>query len=164
MSDMKQLARKLRVLAKAVPENANVMVRTVALAIDQALILSTPVDTGRARGNWQVSIGAPLDGEVQGLNLLPSKHKGKKASALIEAATGGDTGTFAIKAALESTKDFKGGTIYIVNNLPYIVPLNEGHSKQAPEMFVQLAILNGIKAVQNATLISKPDGFGGSNG
>lgn len=161
MSDMKQLARNLRVLAKRIPENANVMVRTVALAIDQTLVLNTPVDTGRARGNWQVTIGEPATGEVEGLPLRP---KGKKKAAAVISSPVEDTGMVAIKAAISATKDFKGGTIFIVNNLPYIVPLNNGHSQQAPAGFVQTAILNGIQAVQNATLLSKPEGFGESNG
>jgi hypothetical protein len=62
--------------------------------------------------------------------------------------------------AIQATSTFSGGSIFIANNLPYIVPLNNGHSQQAPMGFIQTAILNGIAAVKNATLLEKPKGYG----
>jgi hypothetical protein len=149
MSTFKQVAARLRVLANDLPANANVVVRKTALAIDQALVFATPVDTGRARSNWQVTINSPAEGEVT--NYPKSKDAASAAFA---------SGSFAVQAAIKATQNFAGGSIFITNNLPYITPLNEGHSQQAPEGFVQQAVLAGIAAVQNAKLLEKPQGYG----
>lgn len=39
--------------------------RTLALTALRRIVLRTPVDTGRARGNWQVSLGGSVEGEKQ---------------------------------------------------------------------------------------------------
>jgi len=146
MATFNQVAKSLRAVAKNVPQNANIIVRKVALAIDQAVVLGTPVDTGRARSNWQVSIDAPATGTVEPFaKELPDK---------VGAAA--DSGTFAINSAIAATKGFAGGSIFIVNNLPYIIPLNEGHSQQAQPGYIQNAILNGIRAVRSVKLLEPP--------
>jgi hypothetical protein len=152
MATFKQVAAQLRVVAQNVEENVPLLIRKVALAIDQTLVLGTPVDTGRARANWQVTIGAPATGEA-GFAITNTKTAVSGANAA--AAT-----QFAITAAIKATSGFAGGVIYITNNLPYIIPLNEGHSKQAPAGFVQTAILNGIAAVKSVKLTAKPEGYG----
>jgi hypothetical protein len=151
MSTIRQASAHIRQIAKNVDANAKLVVRKAALAIDQALVLSTPVDTGRARANWQVNVGAPASGDVE--TFPPSM--GSDAIGVI-----GASGEFAMTAAIEGTKDFQGGVIYIVNNLPYITPLNEGHSKQAPSGFVQNAIIAGLNAVEDVKFTETPKGYG----
>ena len=56
--DLRQFGRKIRVTGNVVEENGGKLLRSVALAVDAAVVLATPVDTGRARSNWQVEIGA----------------------------------------------------------------------------------------------------------
>lgn len=151
MSSFKEVSARLRVIAKDIPENANAIVRLTALAIQQSLVLQTPVDTGRARANWQVNINAPANGTLE---QFPLAAKGDSVGLP------GPSGSFAMTEAIKATQNFVGGSIFITNNLPYIVPLNNGHSQQAPAGFIQTAILNGIAAVKNATLIEKPKGYG----
>lgn len=85
--------------------------RAIALELFSSTIKDTPVDTGRARGNWQTTIGAPATGEVDRLGE-------------------GD----AVKEVSATVADFSGGkVIYLSNNLPYIYRLEyDGWSDQAP--------------------------------
>lgn len=152
MSTFQEVAANIRLMANNVEVNVPRLIRQVALAIDQVLIVSTPVDTGRARGNWQVSINSPKAGLVGGVPLS------NKTDSI---GVPGASGQFAIESAIQATQGFEGGSIYIVNNLPYIVgpgTLNDGHSKQASPGFIQAAILEGIAAVKDVSLLQKPKG------
>ncbi len=96
-------------------------VRKLALAIDQGIVLSTPVDTGRARGNWLPSINAPILKADENSNDISGSGAISKMSSLLPSVKFGDT-------------------IYITNNLAYIGRLNDGHSAQAPAGFVEKAV------------------------
>lgn len=111
-----------------------VIVRKVALDLFRGIVMDTPVDTGRARANWQVSIGRPALGQI--------KHDSGSGQLAAEAAIG--AGTPSIQAA-------KGDVaIYLTNNVPYIVPLEEGHSGQAPEGMVRKNIARFPYLVEEA--------------
>lgn len=97
-------------------------VRAVALVVDETLVNTTPVDTGRARSNWNPSLNTP-DGTI-----VEPDHKKPIAP---------------VAAAYKITD-----TILISNNLPYIKRLNEGYSKQAPAGFVDAALERGKRAVK----------------
>lgn len=111
---------------------ASQMVRRVAFAVDKAVVMASPVDTGRFRANWQVTVGAPATGTV--------KHvPGMKGS------TAGVNAAKAMEQIMPLMQTYQlGQPIYIVNNLVYGPRLNDGHSKQAPENFVQKAIRAGV--------------------
>jgi hypothetical protein len=75
---------------------------------------------GRFRGNWMFSIGSPDNATTDEVD--PS---GRNASARIT------------NGALE----FKAGeTAYITNSLPYAIPLEYGHSTQAPGGMVRITV------------------------
>jgi hypothetical protein len=95
------------------------------------VIYKTPVDSGRARANWQVTIGAQASGTVE----LDDKNGGATMS----------------KATAASAGFSAGDTIYLTNNLPYIRKLEEGgypdgpktvggFSRQAPAGMVALTV------------------------
>jgi hypothetical protein len=106
--------------------------RETVLAIDTLVVLAMPVGNpdlwqspappgyvgGRARANWTVSIGFPSDAVFdsvdQGRALDDAKTQAAKINGFV--------------------------TVYIQNNLPYIVPLNEGWSSQAPSKFIDRII------------------------
>ena len=112
--------------AKTVVKDHGDQCRRAGLEILSRVVLSTPVDTGRARGNWQTTLNAPATAEVERLD--PSG-----ASAISD-------GTGTINGAPQFP------LICIANNLPYIGALNYGkppgkqHSKQSPLQFVELAV------------------------
>jgi len=113
-----QFSQRMALQAKLVGENAERKVRRAAIAADTALVLSTPFDTGRARGNWNVSTGRPDNRVTEDTD-----------------PTGGSSvnrGTQVIEAW-----ELGGGTIYIANSLPYILALENGSSQQRPEGMTQ---------------------------
>ncbi|WP_426201038.1 hypothetical protein [Pseudomonas sp. TWP3-1] len=67
---------------------------------------------GRFRGNWQFSIDSPAEGVLDQID--PS----------------GNATLAALRAQVSALTI--GQTAYIVNNLPYSIPLEYGHSKQVP--------------------------------
>lgn len=141
MPDLRGFAGRIRVKGKRVEENADALVRKVAVAVDTAVVLATPVDTGRARANWQVEIGDALN-DQEGPPYVPGE--------------GGSSGSANAMAAIEAGKNvikqYKGGSeIHIYNNLSYIQKLNDGHSAQAPAGFVEAAVLAGVAMAQGAS-------------
>lgn len=95
------------------------IVRSVTLRIFTALVVRSPVDTGRFRGNWQLQYRIPP-------STLDVFDK---------------SGAATIAGIMLPLSGFRAGdTIYMVNNLPYAVPLEYGHSKQAPAGMVRLTV------------------------
>lgn len=142
MATMKGFANRMRVIARAVPGNADAIVRKVAMAVDRVVVTTTPVDTGRARANWQAAIGAAPGGEV---GAYPAGKGG---------ATGAAAAAQAMAQANGVIAGYKGGdVIHLTNNLPYIGRLNEGSSDQAPAGFVQAGIDAAARAVKGAKVI-----------
>lgn len=138
MTDLKTFANRIRQTGRNIVKNTDETVRKVGLAVDAAVVLATPVDTGRARGNWQVELDRPAVGTTS--NLSPS-------------------GREAIDQGKATISKYVGGkaqaSIHITNNLPYIGKLNEGHSAQAPAGFVEKAITVGVDAVKGASVLRK---------
>lgn len=133
----------MRVIADNIEPNAEVLVRKIAIAVDQTVVMSTPVDTGRARSNWQVGINTIPEGEVE------AYVEGSEGS------TGGANTNQAIEHAKTQIAKYKRGQeINITNNLPYIGRLNDGHSGQAPAGFVQKAIRAGLSQIKSVSLIN----------
>lgn len=140
--DLGQFGRRMHQLGATVEGNAHKAVRAVALAVDQTVVIATPVDTGRARSNWQVQVGAaPTDVREAYVPGVGATTGGQNAQAAIE------QGKMAISAASP------GLAIHITNNLSYIGKLNEGHSAQAPAGFVEEAVQNGVSTIRRARLI-----------
>lgn len=115
-------AASVRAFAEKVDRRQEFVIRFIGLELVRRVATETPVDTGRARGNWQVSIGAPKPGVIDRADASPG------ASSVIAEASA--------SLALGSLFD---ADIWISNNLPYIVRLEEGHSKQG-ERFVARAV------------------------
>ena len=108
------------------------IVRKVSLEILKSVVFKSPVDTGRFRSNWQVSIGSVPSGTVgyQGTEAIAERAGSK--GPVYEATVAKSKGT------ADSAK--AGDVIYIANNLPYAVRLEEGYSGQAPAGMVTLTV------------------------
>jgi hypothetical protein len=114
-----EFALDLKVFGKVTEEEALLIIRKITLELDQAVVLATPVDTGRARGNWYPSINAP--------------------STAVDFGASDKSGSQAISAAQGVIASMRlGDTVWLTNNLPYILPLENGHSKQAPQGMVDI--------------------------
>ncbi len=94
------------------------------------MILKSPVDTGRFRGNWQVAIESVPSGTL----VIDDK-----------------SGTATIAKTTAVTLGLRAGqTITLVNNLEYARALEYGHSKQAPAGMVRLTLQEFGAVVQKA--------------
>tara|TARA_R110002096_G_scaffold434027_2_gene654501 strand:+ start:188 stop:577 length:390 start_codon:yes stop_codon:yes gene_type:complete len=95
-----------------IPDRANDIKVKLGLQLLERIVAMTPVDSGRARGNWQVSIDEPV------ANVIALKSK---------------NGNAAISAGSQTILNtVTGQSIWISNNLPYIERLEQGWSGQAP--------------------------------
>ena len=139
---LERFSRRMKKRANNVSREINRVKRQVALAVDQTVVTSTPVDTGRARSNWIVSLGEP-SGEIFEPYAPTSKGGiGETANAQAAIAQGEQ----------QINQVQPGQAINITNNVEYIKPLNEGSSAQAPAMFVEAAVKVGTEAVKSAKI------------
>lgn len=135
MATPNDFSKRMGQIATGVSKNADKLVKKVAMAIDQAVVMATPVDTGRARANWIASLDTASSAKTE------STDKG---------------GAQAIAAARATINGYDGDTnaeVHITNNLEYIGFLNDGSSAQAPSGFVRTAIKAGASAVKGAKLL-----------
>lgn len=140
--DMAAASRRFYLLAKGVEVATQNVTKEQALDTQYQLAKETPVDVATARSNWRISIGRPLTGIIPAYRPFASRHrppyagggsKGERANLNSVVAQG--------KAKLQR---YTKGTIYISNNLPYIGPLDRGHSRQTSGGFVARAVMAAI--------------------
>ena len=92
----------------------------VGLQAIRHIDLRSPVDNGRFRGNWTLTIGEPSGAVLDITDKSGANTVARNSSVLSEYPQD----TFP--------------TIYLQNNLPYAEPLESGHSKQAPSGMVAI--------------------------
>ena len=145
MGDLRDLAGRMGLLADRVERRAPMLQRKVALNILSLVVQGTPVGNkniwlepnkapvgyvgGRARANWFVSVG------------------GASGDMTDDVDAGGQATIDRGKATIEGAQG--GAPIYLTNNQPYIIPLNEGHSHQAPAGFIDTAVLAGSESARS---------------
>lgn len=100
--------------------------RKSVLELLKSLVNMNPVDSGRSQNSWRVALDAPDLSVAQEGGYSPDKQAAE--SKVIAQAT----------RILEQMNP--DDVIYVSNNLPYIVPLEDGHSKQAPSGFVGISV------------------------
>lgn len=129
-SDMNKIRRKYE---KGL-HNATV---ATLLAITNEVIHGTPVDTGRARGNWQATIGNPAEGAVSSLDI-----------------DGGKT----YRAAVPIAKESAGNIYCLTNNVPYIgrLEFEPGFNKKTETGWVRKSVKNFKKYLKHNM---KAEGF-----
>jgi hypothetical protein len=102
-----------------IESNLTKQARIIAMALLSEVVLRSPVDTGRFRGNTTISIGAPVFANTDTMD--------KNGASTISAG----------QTVLSGLKPYT--VIYLQNNLPYAEKLELGHSKQAPSGIFGLA-------------------------
>ena len=112
----------------SIREDCGRRIRQIVGNIAEQLVEHTPVETGRARGHWRLSLNTA------------------------EPATSDspDTeGTATVAEMLAALEPFQlGQTVCICNNAPYIVMLENGYSPQAPGGIVT-AVVRDIPEFRN---------------
>lgn len=121
--NLEQFNREVNKFAEVlVPKQFSLFIRGLAFKILRGVVRRTPVKTGRARGNWQVNVGSITSEELERLD--------KAGNSTIR--EGG-------MALAKLRKNGIGQIIYIFNNVPYIIDLEDGHSQeQAPVGMVKV--------------------------
>lgn len=140
MSSLGEFSQKIRIRARNAEKEINRIVRATALAVDQQVVLETPVDTGRARSNWLVGVGSSPTQTIE--PYAPGTKLGKGEGANANAAIAQGAGAIATRKPEQD--------IFISNNLDYISKLNDGFSAQAPAGFVQKAIQTGAAVIRRS--------------
>lgn len=107
------------------------VVAKTAIDIFSGIVRDTPVDEGRARASWQLTKNA-VDPSVAPEDAAPYDVP----NAVI------------LGSRLLPLEE--GEIIYISNNLEYIVPLEEGHSKKAPAGMVARNVARFKNAIEAA--------------
>lgn len=117
----------LDTFAKQVGIDYAKVVKHVAFDLFRRFVEKTPVDTGRARASWNITIGK-IDPTV-----APEGQQPEMNTWAAEAKAASAVATLTERAVLTTP-------IFITNNLPYIGELENGHSRQAPHGMVVLSI------------------------
>lgn len=141
MATLREFANSMTRTAKTVGVNAIVAVKEVSKAVGVTVVYATPVDTSRARMNWQGSVNLPKAGVLSPAPAIPgSSSEGPRT---------------AIKSINEATGAYNGqqGGVWITNNLNYIQSLNNGSSSQAPANFVEQSVLVGVNSISKVKLL-----------
>ena len=138
MANLKDLSKWCSGLPDLINQSANDYTKQFASEIAVELIRDTPVDESTALSNWQIGIGsAPT-------TTLPAFYAGKRGSTALPSITS------AIKSVFAKLKSRTlDQPIHITNNTPYILDLNAGSSKQAPQNFIEAAqrrVVNRMKS------------------
>jgi len=133
----------MSITSDQVGENVNRAVRKVALAVDQSVVLSTPVDKGPARSNWLVSLGSPRGDQIPA--YAPGERLGVNEQSNAAAALAQGSSVVGVRK--------EGQDIFITNNIPYIGKLNDGSSAQAPANFVEKAVMEAREIVKGTRVL-----------
>lgn len=124
VADLDQFTRG-EVIALALNVNAN---------LRDSPPLGTPIDTGWASANWVPTVGEPFtDAAIEQV----------RDPTPAQVAARGQVAQQGINDVLSWRN--QDGAIFSTNNVPYIQPLNDGHSMQSPRGFVQAAIEKAIR-------------------
>lgn len=91
--------------------------------VGSMIIVQSPVDTGRFRLNWNFKIGE--------VDTSTTEKTASKIEAINES-------TGKLLGALGNLEI--GEVFYMSNNLPYAIPLEYGHSEQAPTGMVRTSV------------------------
>ena len=109
---LERFLRDVGTFEAEIPERLVTLQRAVALQVLTGVVPATPVDTGRARGNWVVAHGSSPSGETGTLD----------PSGSLAIARG--------QAEIAAIRPFE--STYVSNDVPYIVALEEGRKSDNP--------------------------------
>lgn len=108
VTNYEEFATEVRRVSKDLTERQQVLfVKKIAMELLRRVVKRTPVDTGRARGNWQITVGKPAT------KALDVSGPGAGAQAVAQGV-----------AALTTLPPYS--IVWLSNNVPYITVLEFG--------------------------------------
>lgn len=123
-------SEQLEGFAEYAKEAADEIFKSVVIQIGASVINLSPVDTGRFLANWQFSINSTSNASIDDTDQM-----GDKTLARFVKEVGPLT---------------YGQTAYIYNNLIYSLPLEYGHSRQAPSGMLRITLARFQEIVNKA--------------
>jgi hypothetical protein len=123
-SNSRQFSIEIDKMMDGAYDNLKTVVRVIALEALKRVVMRTPVLSGRARGNWGVSIGNSPSFQVD-------TSVDKSGTVTISKGE-------SVIATYEQVDGFP--VISLLNNLPYINRLENGYSKQSPAGMVAITV------------------------
>lgn len=138
MSTLRQFAVNMRRMAYELPQRVNTLAINVSIKIFDDLVTNTPVDTSAAMSNWQVSLVSATSSVIAPYfpGIYGSTYNASRSATL--------------EAGLTTIQTKQPGiSLHIVNNIDYIIDLNNGSSSQTPANFVERAILIGQVEIEH---------------
>jgi len=128
-NDLRVFANRMRVIGRTVERRTALLVANTVNNLAEDIIPATPVLTGKARINWVAQERTPPTEIIERENApeTAASEAIAKVASVVSKLQSGDV------------------TVYLSNNAEYIGLLNDGSSKQAPELFVQLAVVRAIQ-------------------
>lgn len=122
--------RSIENFIKKAKKNPELVVRQVTIKLYSAIIMASPVDTGRFRMNWQATVDNPATGMLIGDDPSGSRAIGR-ISQFVASSTKWD--------------EFR-----LTNNLPYAERLEFGWSQQAPSGMVRVTVSRFQRLIDEA--------------
>jgi hypothetical protein len=120
-NQLHQFGADLDAFAKLIDVQLGTVVRKVAVDLHDKIVRRTPVDTGRARASWTMSLDTPQGagdpGPVQDAKPAPPDP--------------------AVLSALQADPYRQ---VWIFSNVVYILALEHGHSKKAAQGMVAISL------------------------
>lgn len=157
-----QLPQVLEKYRAQLTKVATVCAQKAATAGGGYLVEQTPVDTGKARSNWVLSVDSPFAGILPAYFPYPKTHhyvgegagyrKATKAEVLASGHTR-EEGANLVAAlaqhflAVQAFDVSRNNAIYVTNNVDYVARLNEGYSKQSEPGWFERSPGIAVKAV-----------------
>lgn len=123
------------------------VIRKCVLDLFAGIIRRSPVDTGSYRASHMIA------------NHEPSPDEGVVKFGYSSTKSGLASTSIAMEKVKAWTWKPGDGTIYIFNNLPYAEPLENGHSKQAPQGIYRQAMTEVESVIQKQLLKIKMSGL-----
>ena len=116
-----KFSKNIRRRGRQFENSASRLVRRMARRTLRSLVQNTKADTGKARSNWRVGIGAPTRAVIEPYNPYP---KGSKADGQgIAESANASAAIAAGNARINSVRGISGvglkTGIFISNNIPY---------------------------------------------
>lgn len=112
---------------KQTNKDAEKAFRAMCLQLFAGIVVRTPVDTGRLRGNWQISLNNPVAGDLDRTANPTAEERSKLDAANL------------------------GTSVYLHNNLPYAERIEfYNHSQQSPNGMVRVTLTEFEQALRRA--------------
>jgi hypothetical protein len=128
-------------------ERVDSILQKTTIMIGESLVMLTPVDTGRLRGNWQLTIDRTSNN-----SLIRYDQDGQ--STINDIATDAKTFTAGQMAYIQNHVLYGNDIEWGLYNGPTAKVTDEGFSRQAPQGIVRITEMEFLRIVNDAVRLT----------